>query len=146
VGSGLAQGLGWEFLEGDDFHPPANVAKMAAGTPLDDGDRAPWLAAIRAAIEARLAAGSRLVVACSALKESYRTALAPDPAPIRFAYLRGDYAVLQERMGERKGHFMRAEMLRSQFETLEEPLDALDLDVLQPPKELIARIRGVFGL
>jgi carbohydrate kinase (thermoresistant glucokinase family) len=146
VGASLARELGWEFLEGDAFHPPSNVAKMAAGTPLDDADRAPWLAALREAIEGRLAAGARLVVACSALRESYRAALAPDPAAIRFVHLRGDYEVLQERIGGRTGHFMRPEMLRSQFDALEEPRDALALDVLDPPQVLIDQIRETFSL
>ena len=103
VGGGLALELGWEFLEGDAFHPPSNVAKMAAGVPLDDADRAPWLEAIREAIDGRIAAGARIVVACSALRESYRALLAPDPGPVRFAHLRGAHGVLEGRLGERKG-------------------------------------------
>jgi gluconokinase len=146
VGSGLAEALGWEFLEADEFHSQANVAKMSAGTPLDDDDRAPWLAAVNAAVESRAAGGAKAVVACSALRESYRLVLAPDPAAVRFAYLRGDPGVIRDRLRARKGHFMGEDMLQSQFEALQEPVDALALDVHQAPDVLISRIRTVLGL
>jgi carbohydrate kinase (thermoresistant glucokinase family) len=146
VGRGLAEALRWEFIESDDFHPAANVAKMTAGIALTDSDREPWLAAVHAAIEAAMARGARVVVACSALKESYRLALAPDPGPVRFAHVRGDYSLIKERLGGRSGHFMKESLLRSQFETLEEPAYALTLDAAQAPDVLISRIREVLGL
>jgi carbohydrate kinase (thermoresistant glucokinase family) len=146
VGLGLAEALGWEFVESDALHPPSNIAKMSAGNPLDDADRAPWIAAIRADVEGRVARGAKCVLACSALKESHRIALAPEPAHRRFVHLRGDVALIKVRLGARTGHFMKEVLLRSQFETLEAPMDALTLDVVQAPSVIIAKIRGVFGL
>jgi carbohydrate kinase (thermoresistant glucokinase family) len=146
VGRALSGPLGWEFVDGDDLHSPSNVAKMAAGIPLDDSDRAPWLAAVRADIEARVARGARAVVACSALREAYRRAVAPDPANRRFAYLKGDFGLLKARLEARSGHYMKESMLRSQFDALEEPLDALTIGAGQEPGEIAARIRGALGL
>lgn len=146
VGRGLAEALQWEFIEADDFHPPANVAKMSKGFALGDADRAPWLAAVRAAIEASAARGARIVVACSALKEAYRIVLAPDPGAARFAHLRGDYGLIKGRLGGRTGHFMKESLLRSQFEDLEEPAYALTLDAVQAPDAIIRRIREVFSI
>jgi len=146
VGLGLAEALGWEFLEADALHPAANVAKMSAGMPLDDSDRAPWLAAIGAEIEARIARGTKTVVACSALKADYRTRLTPDPEHARYVHLRGDFGLIRGRLGGRSGHFMKETLLRSQFDALEAPLDALALDAAQAPAVLINRVRDVFGL
>jgi len=146
IGKGLAEGLWWEFIEADDLHPPANVAKMSAGIALTDADRAPWLAAVRAAMDACTGRGSRAVVACSALKEAYRLILAPDPAGVRFAYPRGDYSLIKDRLGGRTGHFMKESLLRSQFETLEDPAYALTLDAALAPGVLIDRIREVLGI
>jgi carbohydrate kinase (thermoresistant glucokinase family) len=146
VGRLLAAALGWEYLEADDLHPPANVARMAAGIPLDDAERAPWLAAVRAAIVAATARGARTVVACSALRESYRAVLAPDPADTRFLFLRGDFALIRGRLESRQGHFMKETLLRSQFEALEEPLAALRLDAALPPDVLVSQIRKALGL
>jgi carbohydrate kinase (thermoresistant glucokinase family) len=146
VGGALAAATGWEFIEGDAYHPAANVAKMAAGTPLDDADRAPWLAAIRSAIDERTARGARVVVACSALRQAYRDVLAPDLAATRFVLLRGNFNVLRGRLGARKGHFMGEELLKSQFDTLEEPVDALALDVRDAPDVIVDRIREVLGV
>src|SRR5687767_2518970 len=124
VGQKLAEELGWSFRDADDFHPPANVAKMSAGLPLDDSDRAPWLAAIRAYLETTLARGESGVVTCSALKESYRAAAIPDPQRVQLVHLAGDFNLILERMQQRE-HFMKPEMLKSQFATLEPPRDAL---------------------
>ena len=141
VGRALAAALAWAYVEGDDLHPPANVAKMKAGIPLDDTDRAPWLAAVARAIAEALARGRRVVVACSALKHAYRQVLAPDPGPVRFVYLRGRYEVLRQRMEARSGHFMKEAMLKSQLETLEEPVSALAVDIETSPAALTDRIR-----
>jgi len=145
VGEKLAAELTWEFRDADDFHPPANVAKMSAGQPLDDADRAPWLAAIRAHIATRLARGENAVVTCSALRQAYRDAAIPDTRRVLLVHLSGDYPLILERMQQRQ-HFMKPAMLQSQFETLEPPADALTLDISRPPEELVAAIRRALGL
>lgn len=146
VGQQLAAALGWGFRDADEFHPAANVAKMSAGTPLTDADRAPWLAAIRAHIDACLARGEGAVVTCSALKERYRAVLVGDPAQVKLVHLTGSPALLAERIGGRKGHFMKPEMLRSQLDALEAPADALTVDIAPPPGEIVATIRRAFSL
>jgi len=146
VGLGLAEALGWEFRDTDALHPASNIAKMSAGIPLDDADRAPWLAVIRADIEARVARGAKTVVACSALKEAFRSELTPDPEHRRYVHLRGEFAVIRDRLGTRSGHYMKETLLRSQFEALEEPLDALALDAAQAPSVSVLRILEVLGL
>ena len=117
----LAGLLDWPLLEGDTFHPPDNVAKMAAGTPLTDADRGPWLAAIAAAIDGYRARGEPAVVACSALKRAYRDVLIGTRPDVRLVYLKGDHALIAERLGARPGHLMPLALLDSQFATLEEP-------------------------
>ena len=146
VGLELAQQLGWKFRDADDFHPPANVAKMGAGTPLTDQDRAPWLAAIRSYIEENLASGTSAIVTCSALKERYRSAALPQDKRVRLVHLSGDFDLIRDRMERRQGHFMKAEMLQSQFATLEPPASALTVDVARKPGELVAEIRQVLGV
>jgi gluconokinase len=146
VGSKLAAALSWSFRDADDFHPPANIAKMSAGLPLTDEDRAPWLAAIRAHIDACLARGENAVVTCSALKESYRQVVVPDPARVKLVCLRGDFALLLQRLHQRQGHFMKEGMLKSQCDAFEPPRDALTLDVAQPPEKIVAEIRTSLGL
>jgi gluconokinase len=121
VGEQLAARLGWPFLEGDTLHPPANIARMRAGQPLDDADRTPWLAAIGTWIDARIGAGESSMVACSALKRSYRDALRTGRPGVRFAWLRVDRAELQRRLQQRRHHFMPAALLDSQLDTLEPP-------------------------
>ncbi len=145
VGLKLAAALGWAFHDADDFHPAANVAKMSAGLPLDDVDRAPWLAAMRAAITSTLARGESAVFTCSALKEKYRDAVIADPARVKLVHLAGNFQLILERMRHRE-HFMRPEMLESQFRTLEAPGDALAVDIAQTPDQIVARIRGAFAL
>lgn len=122
IASRLAKKLGWEFRDGDDFHPPANVAKMKAGTPLTDQDRKPWLEAIAAWIVGLETEGRHGVVGCSALKRAYRRILvggAPDA--VRIVYLEGSRELIGNRMAKRKGHFMPTGLLDSQFKTLEPP-------------------------
>jgi gluconokinase len=141
IGRQFAAGLGWNFADADEFHPPANVAKMSAGLPLDDSDRAPWLAAIRAYIDRQLAAGRDAVVTCSALKERYRAVLLAGPGPVQLVYLKGTAEVLGSRISSRQGHFMKPAMLDSQLAALEEPADALVIDIALPPEQIIAVLR-----
>jgi carbohydrate kinase (thermoresistant glucokinase family) len=121
IARGVAAAKGWTLVEGDSFHPPANVAKMAAGTPLTDADRWPWLHAIAAAIDADRARGENAVVACSALRRAYRDILIGDRPDVRLVYLQGSRELIGERMRARQGHFMPPALLDSQFQTLEEP-------------------------
>lgn len=141
IGLKLAEVLGWSFRDADDFHPAANVAKMSAGTPLTDDDRAPWLAAIRTYIRDTLSRGESAIVTCSALKEAYRRAAIPDGDRVRLVHLAGDYQMILQRMNARQGHFMKPEMLQSQFATLEPPAQALVVDVAQTPDAIVALLR-----
>jgi len=147
IGLRLAGELGWAFCEGDELHPPENVAKMARGEPLTDDDRGPWLAQVRARIAGALAAGRDLVVTCSALKAAYRRLLADGDPRVRFVYLQISPALVQERLALRQGHFIKATMAQSQFAALEPPApsEALILDAGAPVDELVTRIRTALG-
>ena len=143
VGHLLAERLGCDFAEGDDFHPPANVVKMAGGTPLDHDDRWPWLESIAAWIDVHVDDGRDGVVTCSSLKKSYRDVLRRDA--VTFVYLRGSHALLAERMAGRTGHFMPASLLDSQLATLEEPSAdgrAITIDIGPAPEVLVEEIVG----
>jgi gluconokinase len=129
VGSSLAKHLGWDFYDADDFHPPANVAKMAAGVPLNDADRAPWLVSLHGLISSSIKQNKPGVLACSALKERYRQQLLAGNDDVQLVYLKGSYELIWSRMSARKDHYMKPHMLRSQFETLEEPGNALVIDI-----------------
>jgi carbohydrate kinase (thermoresistant glucokinase family) len=141
IGRRLAAELGWTFRDADAFHPPANIAKMTRGAPLDDADRQPWLAAIRKFIAETLARGGQAVVTCSALKENYRRILVSDRTHVKLVHLAGDYDLILRRLEQRQGHFMKPAMLRSQFESLEPPGDALNVDIAQSPAAIVAQIR-----
>ncbi len=121
VAEHVAEQLGWMFQEGDLLHPAANVAKMASGQPLDDADRAPWLAIIAQWVEARLAAGQNGIVTCSALKRDYRRQIGNGKPGVQFVYLYGDRATLEAHVRSRHHEFMPATLLASQLATLEEP-------------------------
>jgi gluconokinase len=121
IGQALAERLGYVFYDGDDFHPPENVAKMASGTPLDDTDRTPWLARLNALLHEHLERGEGAVLACSALKRHYREQLRAGNEGVLFVYLQGDFALIWERMQARPHHYMKAAMLQSQFDALEPP-------------------------
>lgn len=121
IGETLAARLGWRFADGDRFHPASNVAKMSAGQPLTDDDRRPWLQAIGDEIDRVCKAGQRLVVACSALKRTYREILLHGRNDVGIVYLDGTEALIASRLAQRKGHFMPAGLLASQFRTLEPP-------------------------
>lgn len=140
VGESLASRLGWNFYDADAFHPAENVAKMANGIPLDDVDRNPWLAALHALISASIRENRPAVLACSALKESYRQQLFDGNEGIQIVYLKGSYDLIGSRISQRKDHYMKPQMLRSQFDTLEEPTTALTVDVSKPVAEIVQEI------
>lgn len=145
VGGLIAERLGLGFRDADDFHPPANIAKMSAGQPLEDADRWPWLDAIGAHLAAHRRQG--YVVTCSALKRAYRDRLRAAAPGLRFIHLHGDLALVAARQAARQGHFMPASLVASQFATLEPPRDEPDvvaLDVAAPPSALAdAAIRAL---
>jgi gluconokinase len=140
VGKGLAEYLGWDFYDADDFHPSENVAKMASGIPLDDLDRAPWLAALHDLISSNLKQNKPGVLACSALKERYRQQLMAGDDGVQLVYLKGSYDLIWSRMIARKEHYMKPHMLQSQFDALEEPVNALTVDISIPVPEIIQEI------
>lgn len=146
IGKSLAEDLGWPFYDGDDFHPAENVAKMSQGIPLTDADRAGWLAALARLIRGSLQKGQSGVLACSALKQKYRDELTVDPNQVKFIYLKGDYALIKARMEARPGHYMKPGMLDSQFAALEEPTDALTVDIRQTPQEILSLIETQLNL
>jgi len=147
VGKLFASQLGWTFVEGDDFHPQANVEKMRQGIPLNDEDRKPWLDAIRHRLEQASQRGENVVLACSALKHSYQHYLAAYvPEAVRFVYLFGSPEVIRQRLAERTGHFMNPALLASQFEDLEPPEDAIRVDINQSPSAIVAEIRTKLGI
>jgi len=145
IGRALAESLNWQFVDADDFHPPANVAKMCAGIPLDDTDRAPWLAALRAAIDNWLRSKTNVVLACSALKQAYRDQLMFSP-DVRLVYLRGSRDLIAHRLTERRDHYMDPGLLPSQFAALEEPTNAMVVDVDASVSEIVGDIRASLHL
>ena len=149
VGAALAKRLGWRFLDADDFHNEENWAKLARGEPLRDEDRYPWLARLREEISQLLLKRESAVLACSALRQSYRDALVPPqagPAEVRFIFLRADVALTAERVGARAGHRASTKLLESQFAELEEPADALRLDPRIPVPQLVEAIVDAWQL
>jgi gluconokinase len=145
IGSLLAKRLGWEFVDADDFHPPANVEKMRHGIPLTDADREPWLKALHDKIVEWIAEDRNAVLACSALKQSYRDELRAGPE-VKFVYLKGSYKLFSQRVLARKGHFAKQDLLASQFATLEEPADAITVDAAPSPEQIVSEVRRQLGL
>jgi gluconokinase len=145
VGELLAAQLGCDFVDADDYHSAANVEKMRKGTPLTDADRAPWLETLREMIATAIKARQNMVLACSALKRSYRDLLRVGPE-VRFVYLKATPAVLHERLHARRGHFMSEQMLASQLATLEEPELALVIDASLSPEEIVRKVRANLSL
>jgi gluconokinase len=141
IGKPLAERLGYPFLDADEFHPPANVAKMAAGIPLTDADRQPWLELLNA----KLRVQDNAVLACSALKESYRQTLTRGLAGFRLVHLRGDIELIRARLAERTHRYMPASLLESQFATLEPPQDAIEVDIGQLPEACLKEIQARLG-
>ncbi|MBI2798681.1 MAG: gluconokinase [Gammaproteobacteria bacterium] len=144
VGRELASALGWDFIDADDLHPAANIQKMKSGLALDDDDRWPWLDRIRDVIDQHLRADASLVVACSALKQSYRDKLGvTNTGSIRLVYLKGSQALLTARLRNRSGHFMPPSLLQSQLDLLEEPSSgALGVDIDQSTAAIVAAVRA----
>src|ERR1035438_9055600 len=140
VGLALAESLQWQFVDADKFHSATNVAKMRAGIPLNDADRLPWLASLHDAIADWLEARTDVVLACSALKQSYRERLVIDP-DVKLVYLRGSPELISQRLSQRHGHYMDPDLLPSQFARSEEPEDAIAVDVDADVPELVRRIR-----
>jgi gluconokinase len=143
VGALLAQTLGVDFVEGDDYHSPENVRRMTSGIPLEDNDRWDWLRAVANRIREASEAGTGLVLTCSALKRSYRDMLRSAAPELRLVFLEGDRHVIAERLAERPGHFMPASLLDSQLATLEPPQSdehALTYDIRESPEEIVSRI------
>jgi carbohydrate kinase (thermoresistant glucokinase family) len=146
VGERLALRLGWPFHDGDDLHPPANRRKMSAGQPLDDDDRRPWLAAIRDLIGEYEASGGSAIVACSALKETYRRLLLAGTSATRIVYLRGTPELIAERLRGRRGHFFDPALLPTQFAALEEPTGATVVDVDAELDTVVERVLAALDL
>lgn len=146
IGQLLAQDLGWPFSDGDDFHPQANIDKMRRGIALTDDDRDAWLTALQNLIHGFRREHQSAVIACSALKQSYRDRLLDGQQDVHFVYLKGDYNLVRQRLQKRQRHFMKAKLLASQFATLEEPHGVLAVDVAQEPEVIVRRIKQALGL
>jgi gluconokinase len=140
IGKALSAQLGWPFFEGDQFHSPENVDKMAKGIPLTDQDRAPWLAALHDLIAGHLRAGTNMILACSALKARYRQQLREGNQGLFFVFLDGDFDLIWSRMRSREDHYMKPGMLKSQFDILEPPSDALKVGIDRPIKTILQEI------
>jgi gluconokinase len=139
IGRLLAQRRGWEFVDADRFHSAQNVEKIRQGIALTDADREPWLKALRDAISGWIAEKDDVVLACSALKQSYRNELSVGPE-VKFVYLKGSYGVIYRRLRARHGHFATEQILGSQFATLEDPQDAITVDVNRAPQGIVEDI------
>jgi gluconokinase len=142
VGKLLAQSLNWDFSDADDFHPSANIEKMSRGIPLEDADRFPWLLQLQAAIDRWLLENKNVVLACSALKASYREILSRDQQRMKIVYLKCSFEVLAARLTSRENHYMKADLLLSQLDTLEEPEDAIIIDASQPLELVVRQIKN----
>jgi len=145
AGRYLAKELSWKFYDADDFHSAANKDKMSRGVPLSDEDRADWLASLREVLNQNIETNQSIVLACSALKQNYRNVLKVNNQ-VHFVYLQGSYQQIEARMKKRKDHYMKPGMLASQFAILEEPNDALTVEISKTPKEIIALIRKEWNL
>jgi gluconokinase len=145
IGRLLAQQLDWRFADADDFHPAANVEKIRHGTALSDADRQPWLQRLREAITDWIAEGLNVVLACSALKQSYRREVEVGPQ-VRFVYLKGSADLIADRLRARQGHFANEQILASQLTDLEEPKEAVTIEITLPPPRIVAEVREKLGL
>lgn len=141
IGQSLAAHLGFDFEDADNFHSSTNIEKMRRGIPLTDADRAPWLEAMRAAILSWIRDGKNVVLACSALKQAYRERLIVGPE-VEIVYLKGSYDVIADRLRERKGHYATEQLLESQFAALEEPTNAVVVNIDSSPQKIVDDIRA----
>lgn len=146
IGLLLADSLHWEFSDADSFHSPENIEKMQRGIPLKDEDRVPWLHDLQAAIKQWLQENKNMVLACSALKASYRHFLLLDEEGVKVVYLKGAFQLIQKRLQQRQNHFMPEKLLKSQFDALEEPSNATAVDVSDPPEVIVQQIRASLGI
>ncbi|MDZ8078311.1 MAG: gluconokinase [Nostoc sp. DcaGUA01] len=146
IGKLLADSLDWEFSDADAFHSPENVEKMRCSIPLSEADRIPWLQDLQTAIKNWLQENKNAVLACSALKESYRQFLVVDSERMKLVYLKGSYELIQKRLLERHNHYMSEKLLDSQFNTLEEPLDTIYIDAIETPQVIVQNIRTALGI
>ena len=146
IGQLLSAELICSFIDGDDFHPPVNIKKMSSGEALTDEDRWPWLEILTDKIQEYIQQEQSMVLACSALKKSYREILCVERELVQFIYLKGNYATIVRRMQSRENHFMTKSLLQSQFSTLEEPEDAIVVDISPSPSEILKSIRGLLHL
>lgn len=146
IGKKLAASLQWEFQDADDFHPASNVQKMRQGIPLNDQDRVPWLKALQQEIARWLTEEKNVVLACSALKASYRRQLCQNHKQVQLVYLQGSFQVLKQRLNQRQNHFMKAQMLQSQLKDLEAPTAGLQINIAQDPAAIVEQIRFRLGL
>ncbi|MBD2165229.1 gluconokinase [Calothrix membranacea FACHB-236] len=146
IGKLLADSLHWTFSDADSFHSSENVEKMRSGIPLTEADRTPWLQNLQTAIKNWLQENQNVVLACSALKDSYRQFLLVDSNLIKIVYLKGSYELIQKRLQERQNHYMSATLLDSQFHTLEEPLDTIYMDIAETPQVIVQNIRTALGI
>jgi len=145
IGQQLAETLHWQFQDADRFHSAANIEKMRRGIPLSDIDRLPWLLAMQQAIAGWLQTQTNTVLACSALKAEYRQRLCQS-SQVKQVYLKGSFALIQQRLQQRQEHYMPADLLQSQFDTLEEPEDAFQVDIDQSPTAIVAQIRQALNV
>jgi gluconokinase len=145
VGRMLALRLDWVFLDADAYHPPANVEKMRGGTALTDEDRWPWLDRLNSLLREQQAAGRHAVIGCSALKQKYRNRLADGLDCVRWVHLKGSFELIESRLRARRGHYMPPALLRSQFAALEEPADAIVVDVAPPAEQIAASLAARLG-
>lgn len=145
IGKALSAELDWSFFEGDDFHSEGNVARMKNGFPLSDADRIPWLESLSDLISDQLHAGNNIILACSALKEEYRRQLREGHDGVVFVFLDGDFELIWNRMQTRDDHYMKPEMLKSQFDTLESPSDALKVNIDQKINNIVQEIVEFIG-
>lgn len=142
IGQALSQALGWEFHDADALHPPENVEKMRCGVALNDQDRAPWLERVRELIARWLSESRSAVIACSALKKSYREQIMVDASMVKVVYLKVDRATIERRLAHRTGHFMNPALIRSQFDTLQEPRNAIVVDATGSTQKIVDDIRS----
>jgi len=145
VGRLLARKLGWKYFDADDFHPAGNLDKMRSGIALDDNDRQPWLEGLRDLIRDSLKSGENAVLACSALKEKYRRLLLIDER-VKLVFLKGDFQLIRRRLRKRRGHYMNPALLESQFATLEEPNESIEIDISSDTAEIVRIIRQRLGV